>query len=1292
MIDISDFTQDSSLNLNGSAFIDNGLLNLTPNQEWQRGSAFHQQAIDISGDRSFSTEFSFRLSGEENKGGDGFTFALVENPTALGNNAGNLGYQGIQGQSLAIEFDTWDNIIGGVDVGDNFDDNHLAMVQNGDLANPLARTSAPWDLNGGELLHAWIDYNGINDQLAVYLSDDLLKPQLATLSYNVDLDSLLGSQAYVGFTGATGKATNQHEIHQWQFDIIEPPEDTIDISNFTPNENLNLNGSAFIDNGLLNLTPNQEWQRGSAFHQQAIDVSGDRSFSTEFSFRLSGEENKGGDGFTFALVENPTALGNNAGNLGYQGIQGQSFAIEFDTWDNSGAVDDGNNFGDNHLAMVQNGDLANPLARTSAPWDLNGGELLHAWIDYDGVNDQLAVYLSDDLLKPQLATLSHNVDLDFLLGSQAYVGFTGATGKATNQHEIHQWQFDIIEPPTDDIRINNFIPDPNLNLNGSAFVEDGRLNLTPNQEWQRGSAFYDQTVNLEGDRSFSTEFSFRLSGESQTEGSGFTFALVEDPTALGWNGGNLGYRGIPGQSLAIEFDTWDSRNSVSLGDNFNDNHLAIVTNGDLANPLARASAPWDLNGGELLHAWIDYDGVNDLLKVYLSDDNSIKPEIPTVSGNVELNSLLGSQSYAGFTAGTSGATNQHEIHQWQFSTEPNYGVVELEFSQIEVNEDAQEVLIPVIRTGGSDGRVRLQYTTPAGTAKAGEDYTSINERGFVTFAPGDTRKMISIPILDDDVVEPNEFFNVTVGEIEGEAELGTARTMRVTIIDNEDSGDSISFSQPQFSVSEGATTANVTVLRTGDSTQTVSVEYLLENITAKEGKDYEGNGGILTFESGQTSKLISIPILPDDLPEIDERLRLTLVDSPRFELGINPQTILTITDNDEIPFESTLEPIISGYPYEILDFSWTPDEQRIFFAQRQGVVNIYDVTTGEVLPESFLDISEKVNIGGQRGLLSMILHPEFSTNPYVYIGYSYDPPDLTGEPGERDGPDGDGPRVTRVVRVTADQTTNYTTAVPGSEVILYEGEAGFSPFHATGGMKFAPDGSLFFTIGDGHSVTQYSPALKQVQDLDKSFGKLFRVDPLTGEGFPDNPFFDGDVNSNQSKIYSYGFRNPWRIAINDETGEIYIGDVGWANYEEINKAEPGANYGWPFYEGGYPENLPTPGFVDTDDAQEFFAQNLDITPPLYGYPHDGFHAVGVGDFYRGNRYPEIYQDSLMAFDFSQREIFALTFDDNNELDSVLRLPDLNNQQPIQVLTGPDSYIYVLLFREGTLYRLNPVNN
>jgi hypothetical protein len=173
--------------------------------------------------------------------------------------------------------------------------------------------------------------------------------------------------------------------------------------------------------------------------------------------------------------------------------------------------------------------------------------------------------------------------------------------------------------------------------------------------------------------------------------------------------------------------------------------------------------------------------------------------------------------------------------------------------------------------------------------------------------------------------------------------------------------------------------------------------------------------------------------------------------------------------------------------------------------------------------------------------------------------------------------------------------------------------------HGTDFLEFSPiDGSMFIGFGDSAVFYEASPQHAEVLSFDSPRGKVLRVNPDTGQGYADNPFCDGDLDTMRCKIWAYGFRNPW-TATWDATGDLIIADVGDHEVEEVNSHVRGKFYGWPCYEG---------------EKKSLFAQGIPecgagTIPPLstlpeYSYTHeDGSGIMGavriynhliVGDF------------------------------------------------------------------------------
>ncbi|MEH1863116.1 MAG: PA14 domain-containing protein [Nostoc sp.] len=674
-------------------------------------------------------------------------------------------------------------------------------------------------------------------------------------------------------------------------------------------------------------------------------------------------------------------------------------------------------------------------------------------------------------------------------------------------------------------------------------------------------------------------------------------------------------------------------------------------------------------------------------------------------------------------------------------------------SSMTVNEGSDSVTVKIIRSGDSSGTSSIKYATIGNTATKGVDYGSegVESAGTLIFAPGQSSAQVSIPINDDSSIEADESFSFVIDQAEG-ATLGVQRTLSITIQDNDRSG--LDFSQPV--VNEGDGTAKVTVTR-GNASAAASVSYITQDGTAKAGSDYQTVSGSLSFLAGQTSNTIVIPILNDNVGESNETFALKFSNAVGVQLT-NQQTSITIIDNDSGNF--ALDTVASGLNQPTA-FEWAPDGNSMFIAQKNGVVRV--IKNGTLLSTPFTDIRGEVNDTRDRGLLGITVHPDFGKNPngnnYVYLLYTYDPPETSvnnpkNNPNSTlDDPDQNGNRTARLSRFTADPSTNYTTAIAGSEVVLLgtngtwaniskpDGNStnvslGYAPSgilnkdtgkpftslqdylnnldkvqnvqnfiandsesHSVGSVRFGTDGSLFVSLGDGTSYNGIDPRAIRVQDKNNLSGKILRIDPITGKGLSSNPFYNGDANSNISKVYDLGLRNPFRFTIDKKTNTPYIGDVGFSTYEEVNVGKPGANFGWPFYEGGLDANgnivsLKQPVYASLDPAKAFYNSGSSVTEPLYTYKHFGSNSILVGDFYTGNTFPSIYQGALFIGDFSQGTIDALILDSQGKVVSVKQFASQTDRPnlglPTQITTGPDGNLYYANLTGGEIDRFRPV--
>ena len=354
-------------------------------------------------------------------------------------------------------------------------------------------------------------------------------------------------------------------------------------------------------------------------------------------------------------------------------------------------------------------------------------------------------------------------------------------------------------------------------------------------------------------------------------------------------------------------------------------------------------------------------------------------------------------------------------------------------------------------------------------------------------------------------------------------------------------------------------------------------------------------------------------------------------------------------------------------------FAFAPDG-RIFIALKEGTVRI--ARDGVLLPVPFIELA--ANSHAQRGLMGLVLDPDFETNGYVYLYYTY----------ENDPAHPTGPKTGQLLRVTA----AGDVAVPGNELVLLgsvvgdPAEPSCDDFplgsdcipadgccHVGGGLRFASDGTLFVATGDAADTEEMR---FRVQDLSSLAGKMLRINP-DGSAPPDNPFFTGDPTANRSKVWAYGLREPFRFGLQPGTDLPFVGDVGSLFRDEIDIVTPGANLGWPCYEGE--ERFWGAGQFPL--CQELFSQGPQaVTAPIHTSVIIS-HAVIGGDF--ASAYPEPYTGAYFFGDWAQSSISYLTVDDTNTLIEV-QLFATSASAPVALNTGPEGEIYYLAWSAGEL--------
>ena len=370
------------------------------------------------------------------------------------------------------------------------------------------------------------------------------------------------------------------------------------------------------------------------------------------------------------------------------------------------------------------------------------------------------------------------------------------------------------------------------------------------------------------------------------------------------------------------------------------------------------------------------------------------------------------------------------------------------------------------------------------------------------------------------------------------------------------------------------------------------------------------------------------------------------------------------------------EVMVVGGLDEPTTFAFAPDG-RIFIAEKRGVVRVFK--EGSLLPTPFVDIQNRVNSSEQRGLLGLAVDPNFLSNGYVYLYYTF-------EHGLLDLP---GPRTGQLIRVTADGDVVFpgrgqvllgtvvgTTSKPSCEDFAVGADClpADACCHVGGGLRFASDGKLFLATGDGADTDELR---LRPQNLDSLAGKMLRINP-DGSGPSDNPYFTGDPADNRSKVWAYGLREPFRFGLQPGTDLPFIGDIGSLFWEEISIAYPEANLGWPCSEG------PEPVFDYEKYAlcrELISVEPTPLTPPLHSYRRQSGAAVVGGDF--ALSYPAPYAGAYFFGDFVRSWIAYLVVDDDGNLIDVQEFATAVDG-PVAIKTGPDGEIYYLAWNTGEI--------
>lgn len=366
------------------------------------------------------------------------------------------------------------------------------------------------------------------------------------------------------------------------------------------------------------------------------------------------------------------------------------------------------------------------------------------------------------------------------------------------------------------------------------------------------------------------------------------------------------------------------------------------------------------------------------------------------------------------------------------------------------------------------------------------------------------------------------------------------------------------------------------------------------------------------------------------------------------------------------------EPVVTGLTGPT-SFDFLPDG-RLIFAEKFGLVRI--ARDGVLLPQPALDLRAVVNDRFQSGLLAVTADPDFIRNGFLYLGYAAD------EKSQHE-PDS-GESGAKVVRYTlVDDRID-----PSSAFVLVDDFSGLGKYHSVGAIRFGPDGMLFVSFGDGSDSNYAEYARTYVSDdLDSINGKILRIDPRTGAGPSDNPFFEPHApRSARSRTWAYGLRHPFRFAVHARSGVPYAGDVGLHKYESIVRAAAGARFGWPCLDAIQPH--PFARFLRHCD--DFRASTSAAKDVVYGHDRASA-AVIAGDFNLGPKqsFPSDTYGEFFFADFVRGWLKRASLDADGRLVRV-RSVSTKAGAVVEMRFGADGHLYVLSYGAGSLQRLRPI--
>lgn len=294
------------------------------------------------------------------------------------------------------------------------------------------------------------------------------------------------------------------------------------------------------------------------------------------------------------------------------------------------------------------------------------------------------------------------------------------------------------------------------------------------------------------------------------------------------------------------------------------------------------------------------------------------------------------------------------------------------------------------------------------------------------------------------------------------------------------------------------------------------------------------------------------------------------------------------------PGDVHLQPFATGLQSPVY-LTYAPGQtDRVYVVEQTGRVLVVGMD-GTVRAQPFLDVSQLISTGSERGLLSIAFHPDYAQNGYFFVDYT-----------ARDG-------TVTVARYRVSQSDPYRADPSSAQIILTVAHPVSN--HNGGLLLFGNDGYLYIGIGDGGAGNSANGQRKNTL-----LGKILRIDVDHTSAGRQYAIPSGNPLANQAgarpEIWAYGLRNPWRFSFDRSTHDLFIGDAGQNEFEEIDyqpaASKGGQNYGWAIYEG------------NSCYAGGSACSTSGLTAPITTYSHVDGNCVIVGGYvYRGQKYPSL---------------------------------------------------------------------